>query len=260
MQERFFNYELISDTDRSFIENKYHRQDMPFDGKQRMKYHGYDYDESTGLSDGEIMLGLDELAKKLENEHHYTIKSELFSYILDNTRIDINEHDYFIGIYTWDRVIDKHTVDPWQKEAYAKATLAVGNSKRNDFSKSGTAWAHLDFDHTVPDWESLSTLGFVGILERLENSYTAIKSSGAITEKQELFYRCAKREYEALIKFTKRLYAYSLTKSHAKAAIVSGFSPPSSSKRPDEEKLQAKSENAITQQSIAETHRFPVVV
>ena len=212
---------LISKEDKEAIENKYHYQNKAFNPKQRMKYHGYDYDESTGLSDAEIMLGLDELAKKLENEHHYTIKSELFSYILDNTRIDINEHDYFIGIYTWDRVIDKHTIDPWQKEAYAKATLAVGNSKRNDFSKSGTAWALLDFDHTVPDWESLSTLGFVGILERLENSYTAIKSSGAITEKQELFYKCAKREYEALIKFTKRLYAYSLTKSHAKAAIVS---------------------------------------
>ena len=96
MKNNLSDYRLISDTDRNFIENKYHRQDMPFNGKQKMKYHGYDYDESTGLSDEEIIAGLARLADSLASEHHYKIKSELFSYILENTRIDVNEHDYFI--------------------------------------------------------------------------------------------------------------------------------------------------------------------
>jgi len=220
MQKRAFNYELISDIDRSFIENKYHRQDADFDPKQRMKHHGYEYDETTGLSDEEIVEGLDKLATKLIGKDHYTVKSELFSYILENTRIDVNEHDYFVGMYTWDRVIDKHTVVPWKKEVYKKVSEALPTSQRNDYSSSGTAWTNLDFDHTVPDWDSLAALGFSGILERLEKSYRA-KRSQDLTEKQRLFYASAKREYEALIAFTKRLYEYSLTKSGEKSAYVS---------------------------------------
>ena len=221
MKNGKFNSPLINEDDRKFIENKYHRQDMPFDGKNRMKYHGYDYDASTGLSDEEIILGLDALAAELSGEHHYKIKSELFSYILRSTRIDANEHDYFVGFYTWDRVIDKHTVDPWQREAHEKAARAVGNSKREDFSDGGTVWARLDFDHTVPDWDSLAELGFVGLLGRLDESYSNAKRRGELSEKQELFYRCTRRECEALVDFTKRLYALSLTKAHAKAALVS---------------------------------------
>ena len=221
MKSGLSDFRFISEPDRNFIENKYHRQDMPFNGQIRMKYHGYAYDESTGLSDEEIIAGLSRLAGELSGEHHYKIKSELFSYILENTRIDVNEHDYFIGLYTWDRVIDKHTVDPWRDEVYTKVAKTLGNTKRDDFFAGGTVWTVLDFDHTVPDWESLANLGFTGILDRLEKSYQAAKSRSPLTEKQELFYQCAKREYEALIAFTKRLYSYSLTKSHSKAATVS---------------------------------------
>ena len=221
MKSGLSDFRFISEPDRNFIENKYHRQDMPFNGQTRMKYHGYAYDESTGLSDEEIIAGLSRLAGELSGEHHYKIKSELFSYILENTRIDINEHDYFIGMYTWDRVIDPYTVDPWQKEVLRKVDDTLGDSKRNDYFTSGTVWTVLDFDHTVPDWESLAKLGFVGILNRLEESYKAKKEHGPLSEKKELFYRCAKREYEALIAFTERLYRYSLTKNHSKATLVS---------------------------------------
>ncbi|MFR6641340.1 MAG: hypothetical protein ACLUSP_08435 [Christensenellales bacterium] len=45
------------DRDRDFIADKYHRQDEPFDAFRRMAYHGYDFDESTGKSDEEILRG-----------------------------------------------------------------------------------------------------------------------------------------------------------------------------------------------------------
>ena len=221
MEKSIFPYELISKEDRDNIENKYHRQGEKFDPKKRMKHHGYDYDKSTGLSDEKIIAELDIIADKLKKEHHYKIKSELFSFILENTMIDINEHDYFVGMYTWDRVIDKNTVDKWQKEVYKRASDETPGYSREDYCKSGTAWAHLDFDHTVPDWTSLCELGFTGILERLNKSFYDASVKGTLTEKKKLFYKCAKTEYEALIKFTKRLYEYSLTKNHEKAKTIS---------------------------------------
>jgi len=130
-----------------------------------------------------------------------------------------NEHDYFVGMYSWGRLPDEYTVKPWYKEAREKANGKISNNKIDEYGASGAAWLGLDFDHTVPDWESMADLGFVGILERLEKSYA--KKSGNLTEKQEICYRAIKIEYEAVIRFTKRLYEYSLTKKFEKAEIIS---------------------------------------
>lgn len=46
------------ENDRDFIANKYHKQNEPFNAYNRMAYHGYDFDERTGKSDGEILDGL----------------------------------------------------------------------------------------------------------------------------------------------------------------------------------------------------------
>jgi TPP-dependent 2-oxoacid decarboxylase len=45
------------DQDRYFIERKYHHPDQPFNGFARWNYHGYEFDENTGLSDEEIQKG-----------------------------------------------------------------------------------------------------------------------------------------------------------------------------------------------------------
>ena len=34
-------------SDRKFIENKYHKTSEPFNPYQRMRYHGYDYDKNS---------------------------------------------------------------------------------------------------------------------------------------------------------------------------------------------------------------------
>ena len=36
--------------DRKYIENKYHIHNEPYDANMRYSYHGYPYDETTGLS------------------------------------------------------------------------------------------------------------------------------------------------------------------------------------------------------------------
>ena len=99
--------------DRGFIERKYHFPEQPFNGYARWNYHGYPFDENTGLSDEGIQEGLKSLKATIQEEPHPIQKAKLFSYVLDNTRIDVNEHDYFVGIWTWNRPISRHTVYPW---------------------------------------------------------------------------------------------------------------------------------------------------
>ena len=201
--------------DREIIERKYHDQEKEFDAFKRMSYHGYDYDTSTGLDDAGIDEGLEKLSAELNGQPHPIHKAKLFEYVLDNTRIDVNEHDYFIGMYTWGRPISKFTVYKWSSEVYSSFPEASETIAKLD--KSGATFGWLDFDHTVPDWESLMKLGFSGILNRAKASYEALKASGALTKKQEDFYTGLEIEYKAIIRFVNRLYNYALTRKFEKA-------------------------------------------
>ena len=58
------------DSDRKFIERKYHNPDEEFDPYQRMKYHGDGYDESSGLDDEGILNGLKMLEPAIEGLPH----------------------------------------------------------------------------------------------------------------------------------------------------------------------------------------------
>ena len=209
--------------DRETIERKYHYPEEYNSGKtfgvvDRMMFHGYDYDETTGLDDADIDAGLEKLSAELVGQPHPVYKARLFEYVLDNTRIDVNEHDYFIGIYTWNRPLAKYTVHKWRGEVYDSFPEASETLAKLD--KSGATFGWLDFDHTVPDWDSLIELGFSGVLKRAENSYKVLKSAGTLTQKQEDFYRGLEIEYKAIIRLIDRLYNYSLTKNFEKAPEI----------------------------------------
>lgn len=214
-------FPYIPDDDREKIENKYHKIDEEFNGFQRMAYHGYDYDETTGKTDKEIDAALSEISKASQNKPHPAVKAEMVAYILDNTRIDVNENDYFIGMYSWGRLADKYTVNTWYTDVEKKADERLDIVKRSELTNTGTAWIGLDFDHTVPDWESMTSLGFRGILNRAEKSYKELKKANKLTEKQEIFFRAIETEYEAILRFIGRLYEYSCKQKFAKAKTIS---------------------------------------
>lgn len=205
-------------TDRVTIERKYHDPEKEFNFFNRMAYHGYDYDETTGLDDAQIEEGLLEMATELEGLSKPIYKARMFEYVLENTRIDINEHDYFIGIYTWNRPISKHTVFKW--EAEVKDSFPEEVKVINDYDAAGAVYGWLDFDHTVPDWDALMEFGFPGLLKRAETCYQDLKEAGTLSKKQEDFFRGIEIEYKAIIRFIDRLYQYALTKDFEKAPVI----------------------------------------
>ena len=62
-----------------FIENKYHRNDKPFDPFRRMSYHGWECDPATGLDDAEMSAGLREYLSGLTDTEHSVIKAKAFA-------------------------------------------------------------------------------------------------------------------------------------------------------------------------------------
>ena len=203
------------DEDRYYIERKYHNPKEPFNAFARWNYHGYPFDEHTGLSDEAMQKGLQQLLSTLQDVPNPLRKATLFAYVLDHTRIDVNEHDYFVGIWAWNRPISDlciHPIGEERKRHFPDSLELIGA-----FDRSGAAFGSLDYDHTVPDWDSLLTIGFAGILKNLHKCYNALTQQGTPTEKQTIFYRACVMEYEAILRLLRRLHAYALTKTHAKA-------------------------------------------
>lgn len=155
---------IISAEDKVYIENKYHKTTEAFNPFDRFNYHGYEYDSSTGLDDAEMTAALEALYEETKGEHHALIKAKAFSYVLDHSRIDVNEHDYFVGFYSWGRPLYKTFILKWSHEAFHRVPDI--EKKWEDYTSTGTADMWLDMNHVVPNWIDLLALGFPGILER----------------------------------------------------------------------------------------------
>lgn len=218
---------LLCAEDRTAIENKYHRTDEPFDAFNRMQYHGWECAESEGFSDAEMDAGLAAYSKTLLQLSHPEQKARMVEYVLRNTRIDVNEHDWFFCMYTWNRPLSKYTVNPWHvqllEERHMDAIEVLKTAADAGMCYGGGAtagYSPLDFEHTIPDWDSLMALGFRGILERARRSAAALREKGEMTEKKEAFFRGIEIEYEAVLAFIGRLVAMAESRTHAKAAAA----------------------------------------
>ena len=201
--------------DRPLIERKYHDPAKEYDPFTRFAYHGYAFDEATGLSDEAMDAGLAALAESLKTESHPICKARLFAYVLDNTRIDVSAHDWFVGIWSWGRVLSRHSVLPWAKavmQQYPEASALL-----DQYDTAGIAYGFLDFDHTVPDWDSLCALGFSGILNRVKAAYAAISQP---TEKQTAFFTGICIEYEAILRLLDRLCRHAEKQTFPKAPKI----------------------------------------
>lgn len=205
--------------DRSFIENKYHKTDEPFNPYSRMAYHGYDFDKSTGLEDEEIKDGLSKLYEKTKDLPHPVAKAYAVKYVLENTKIDINEHDLFVGLWSVNRLANSVTLNKWNAEVF-ETILPKVKQKMNDMSESGAVAIWPDFDHVVPDWDAILCLGFPGLKKRAEEYKELHKARGTLTPETAAFFDGIIIEYTAIITLVDRLYRLALTQNHDKAKKV----------------------------------------
>ena len=205
----------VSDTDRKYIENKYHRQDEPFDPTERFAYHGYEYDAATGLDDKEMAEGLEKIFEENLGENHALVKAMGFAYVLDNARIDAPREDYFYGLYNWGRPTHKTITKKWYNEVFD--SMPDVKQIRADFTASATAELWLDTDHVVPYWVDILGLGFSGLLRRSERYRSERRNP---SPEEDAFFESIKIEYEAIVRFLKRVADYSEAQNNEKSALV----------------------------------------
>ncbi len=208
-------------TDRKYIENKYHNTEEPFNPYARMTYHGCNYDESTGKTDEEILQGLQALREELSTLPHPIAKARAVKYVLENTRIYVNEHDYFVGLYSVNRLANRVTVGVWSGEVKnISEKLRKTYDTMSDMRGSGAVDIFMDFDHVIPDWESILSLGFVGLKERANGCKESLEKEGKLTEEGRALFEGIDILYTAILALIDRTYAYAQTQTHAKAEKI----------------------------------------
>lgn len=168
----------------------------------------------------EIKKGLFEIAEKYRNQSHEVQKARAIEYVLQNTRIDINEHDYFPLLYTWHREIGSTTIGKWKAEMF-NTLIPEATPIYKLFNESGAVAMWPDFDHVIPDWNSVLSLGFVGLKDRAATYRDKLlKEEGSLTEAQSAYFDGVEIEYGAIIAFVDRLYKLSLERKNDKAELI----------------------------------------
>ncbi len=203
--------------DRAWIEEKYHKKNEPFNPLARMAHHGHDFDVTSGMTDAEIKEGLRVLAKENEGVSHPVAKARAVDYVLQNTRIEVGKHDWFVGIYSLNRLLTETTVRKWRREIF-DGVLADKIARMDELNDSCAMTMGPDFDHVVPDWDSVMTLGITGLRRRARDYRKMHEERAPLTAEQIAFFDGIEEEYTALIAFFDRLYRHACAQTHEKAA------------------------------------------
>ena len=147
------------------------------------------FDPSTGLDNETIRNNILPLAETMKGLPHPVIKGRLFEYICRNIRIDVNAHDLFpaFGCYDRNRRPISPIIEQWDREVN-ETFLRESNEIMNARNEAGLHSMWKDFDHSVPDWDSILTLGFPGLLQRAEAYRAERERAGAMTPEAKAYF------------------------------------------------------------------------
>ncbi|MBO5051766.1 MAG: hypothetical protein J6D31_06155 [Clostridia bacterium] len=209
----------INQQDYEYIMNKYHDVSEPFDGHNRFLRHDEIFSSDSGLVPESILVGIVDNDKQYKSLPHPIRKARALEYVLKNTRISCDERDIFPTINMIDRPISKTIVKAWRKEVFEE-TIPEIQAKRSQLERDGIVTIWPDYDHSVPVWDRLFSLGFVGILEESEK----VRASKNLTVEENAFFEGIRITYEAVLAFIDRLQAMATVPKmkHALASLRHG--------------------------------------
>ncbi len=182
---------------------------------------GIAFDPATGLDNEAVKAGVLALAGELAGQPHQVIKARAFEYVARNVRIDVSPHDWFVAFGCWDR--NDRPLSPliaqWDREVNAthlQQTMGLVNA----CNSSGSAIMWKDFDHSVPDWDAVFTLGFPGLRERARRYRREREERGEMTPEAEAYFVGIDTTYGAILEMLERFRSYALEHANGNARML----------------------------------------
>ncbi len=181
-------------------------------------YLNPNFEPNSGITDNnELVAKVKELTDSMHGQPHTTIKAKAIECLLDNCAIEINVLDWFGLNFSGWQPSSKEDVPELSKRTIFKPLSYLNHQWLSEIQKpqefldctkgisaSGAGSFGCDYDHSVPDWDSVIGLGFAGLLERSERARAEKISDGTLTEEQKIYYDGIKISYEAILRLLDR--------------------------------------------------------
>ena len=193
--------EYIKDSDYAYIMNKYHDQSKPFNPHRRFIRNDTIFDCSTGMDGEAVIAGILEQDAQCKDLPHPVRKAKAFAYVLKNTRISCDKRDLFPAVNMIDRPLNRTLISAWRKEVFENIIPEV-NQRCAWMLGTGAATLRPDYDHSVPVWERIFSLGFTGLLAESEKARAEKED---LTQEQIAFYDGIAITYTAILELIDRL-------------------------------------------------------
>ncbi|MFA6816918.1 MAG: pyruvate formate lyase family protein, partial [Lentisphaeria bacterium] len=181
--------------DRSYLERKFQEQVC---------------DPTTGEENDTLKQHLIDLAEKLEGQSHEVIKARAFAYICEHVQISVNPQDWFVAFGCWNRndrllnsLMAKWSSEVWEKNLKTRPLMMEQN-------ETGASNMWPDFDHSVPDWDAVFTLGFPGLRERARKFRRDRESRGELTDAARAYFDGIEITYTAILDMLQRFQKYAV--------------------------------------------------
>jgi len=166
----------IKQCDFEYIINKYHDASKPFDGYARFIRRDMLFTPEAGMAPEDILAGIWKNDILYQDLPHSIRKARALEYVLKNTRVSCDTRDIFPAINMVDRPLSQTLIKKWTKEILTEVIPEV-EARRSCLENNGvTIWP--DYDHSVPVWDRLFSLGLVGLLGESER----MRKKSAFTE------------------------------------------------------------------------------
>ncbi len=164
------------------------------------------YDGCTGMPMTGIMEALKELSVQDKALPRPIAKARAFAYVLDNMQTRVSNFDYFPALAACPvKPLNQSYVSVWGKDVLDRFLTAEEADEAHACNVSRLARLWFDFEHCVPDWDAVLSMGFSGLLERAERYREAHQSEFATHPEAEDYFDSIRIEYQAILRLMDRL-------------------------------------------------------
>ncbi|MCQ2432249.1 MAG: pyruvate formate lyase family protein [Clostridia bacterium] len=196
--------EYIDSCDLDYILNKYHDTQKPFNSMNRFIRHDEIFDPESGMEAEALYEAVKENDRLISGESHPMRKAKALAMLLEHTRIACDPRDRFPALNILDRPIARCIVNAWRGEVFGQIMPDV-EKRRGQLEHDGVVAIWPDYDHSVPVWERVFTLGFPGLIREADEAENKLAKDHCLSQEEQDFYASIRVTYEAMITLCRRL-------------------------------------------------------
>ncbi|MBQ6599285.1 MAG: hypothetical protein IJH79_17175, partial [Lentisphaeria bacterium] len=163
------------------------------------KFRSPEFDPNTGIDKDTAAREIVRFAKL--DAPIPVIKARGFEFLAEKLQIEVDPHDFFPAFGCWVRV--PRPIDPLLNELRSRIPFKQ-QELWNLLNQSGASNIWIDFDHSVPEWDLVFTLGFPGLLRNAMDWREKHRAAGTLDAGKDAYFEGIRITYEAILRMIER--------------------------------------------------------